>query len=60
MIEFFLPVDVDESSYEVRDREIRIAVKKKEADWWPRLLYEQQKLPWLKIDFDRWKVRMRN
>ncbi len=28
---------------------------KKEPDWWPRLLYEQRKLPWLKIDFDRWK-----
>jgi len=22
---------------------------------WPRLLYEQQKFPWLKIDFDRWQ-----
>ncbi len=22
---------------------------------WPRLLYEQQKMSWLKIDFDRWK-----
>ena len=55
VIEFFLPVDKSESNYEIKDREIRINLKKKEPDWWPRLLYQQQKLPWLKIDFDRWK-----
>lgn len=43
------------SKYEIKEREIIVKLAKKEADWWPRLLYEQQKLPWLKIDFDRWK-----
>ena len=37
-------------------QEIRICLKKKEADWWPRLLYEQKKLAWLKIDFEKWKT----
>ncbi len=56
VIEFFLPVDATKSSVEiVPDKEIRIHLKKKEPDWWPRLLYEQKKLSWLKIDFDKWK-----
>ena len=54
-IEFFLPVNPDESVYEVRETDIRINIRKKDQDWWPRLLYEQKKLPWLKIDFDRWQ-----
>ena len=37
-------------------QEIRICLKKKDADWWPRLLYEQKKLAWLKIDFEKWKT----
>ena len=55
ILEFYLPVDKNSAVYEVFDREIRIKVSKKEADWWPRLLYEQKKLPWLKVDFDRIK-----
>jgi len=39
----------------VTAREVRIKIKKKEPDWWPRLLYEAKKLPWLKVDFDRIK-----
>lgn len=57
VIEFFLPVDPTRSQVDVvEDKEIRICLKKKEADWWPRLLYEQRKLAWLKIDFDKWKT----
>ena len=56
VLEFFLPVDPDRSVVDVvEDKEIRICLKKKEPDWWPRLLYEQKKLSWLKIDFDKWK-----
>ncbi len=43
------------STFQIREREVMIRLVKKEPDWWPRLLYEQRKLPWLKIDFDRWK-----
>jgi len=51
-IEFYLPVNTSESGYDVKEREIRIHMKKKEPDWWPRLLYEHQKLNWLKIGID--------
>ena len=56
VLEFFLPVDPSRSVVDiVQDKEVRICLKKKEADWWPRLLYEQKKLSWLKIDFDKWR-----
>ena len=57
VVEFFLPVDPSRCQVDiVEDKEIRICLKKKDADWWPRLLYEQKKLAWLKIDFDKWKT----
>lgn len=40
VIEFFLPVDKHGCEYEVRESDVRFSLKKKEADWWPRLLYE--------------------
>ena len=57
VIEFFLPVDPSRSVVDVvEDKEVRICLKKKDPDWWPRLLYEQKKLAWLKIDFDKWRT----
>ena len=53
-LEFYLPISKD-FTYELTDREVRIKLTKKEPDWWPRLLYEQKKLPWLRVDFDRIK-----
>lgn len=55
LLEFYLPVDKESAECTVFDREILIKIKKKDEDWWPRLLYEQKKFPWLKIDFDRIK-----
>jgi len=55
VLEFYHPVDAEKSSYQVRDNGIQITLVKKERDWWPRLIYQQHKLPWLKIDFDRWR-----
>jgi len=55
LVEFFLPIKKDSGNIEATDREIRIKIKKKEPDWWPRLLFDSKKLPWLKIDFDRIK-----
>merc|ERR1712021_87207 len=55
VLEFYLPINKENCCIEVFDREVRIKIQKKEADWWPRLLYEQKKLPWLKVDFDRMK-----
>jgi len=55
VLKFYMPIDSQQSSYQVRDNGIQITLVKKEKDWWPRLIYQQHKLPWLKIDFDRWK-----
>jgi len=55
VLEFYLPVCTENPTIEVFDREVRIKITKQEPDWWPRLLYEQQKLQWLKVDFDRIK-----
>jgi len=55
VLEFFLPIKKDSGNIEATDREIRIKISKKEADWWPRLLFDAKKLPWLKLDFDRIK-----
>ena len=44
VIEFFLPVDKYGCEYEVRESDVRFSLKKKEADWWPRLLYENVKV----------------
>lgn len=27
-----------------------------EDEWWPRLCYSRDRLPWLKVDFDRFAV----
>jgi len=54
VLEFYLPVNKG-YTYDLTDREVRIKIQKKEADWWPRLLYEQKKLAWLRVDFDRMK-----
>ena len=40
-------------SYEVRSDSdgggIQVLLKKKKSDWWPRLMYQPQKLSWLKV-----------
>ena len=32
---------------------MEFSIKKKGAEVWPRLTEKQEKLPWLKIDFDK-------
>lgn len=44
-----------ESSYKVLDRQIDCTLIKDCQSWWPRLISQPQKPPWLKIDFDKWR-----
>jgi len=45
-----------ESSFMVLSHHIDIKLAKfSKNDWWERLSSEKSKLPWLKIDFDRWQ-----
>ncbi|KAI1728315.1 co-chaperone protein daf-41 [Ditylenchus destructor] len=37
------------------DRRVELVIPKVTAEWWPRLLKEKTKMPWVKVDFDKWK-----
>jgi len=37
------------------DRAVEFSIKKQEDEAWPRLTESQKKLPWLKIDFDKFE-----
>lgn len=37
------------------DRAVEFSIKKKGSEVWPRLTESQTKLPWLKIDFDKFE-----
>ncbi|XP_033750354.1 very-long-chain (3R)-3-hydroxyacyl-CoA dehydratase-like isoform X2 [Pecten maximus] len=53
-IEFYHPVDPEESKYRVLGPCIEFQIKKSgDGEIWPRLTYDKIKMPWLKIDFDK-------
>lgn len=54
-IEFYQPINVDESKYDVRARGAEFIIVKQEANWWPRLLKDSAKQHWLRVDFAKWK-----
>uniref|UniRef100_A0AC34QTZ4 CS domain-containing protein n=1 Tax=Panagrolaimus sp. JU765 TaxID=591449 RepID=A0AC34QTZ4_9BILA len=35
-------------------RQLELVIAKAEANWWPRLLKESTKVPWIKVDFNKW------
>merc|ERR1712012_1385526 len=48
--------DTEKSKYAVRDRVIEFALEKKDSGpYWKRLVKEEQKQHWLKVDFNKWK-----
>jgi prostaglandin-E synthase len=55
-LEFFKEIDSEKARRTPNDRVVQFVLPKKESGpFWPRLLKEQKKLPWLKVDFDKWK-----
>ena len=54
-ISFSNDIKIQLFSYEVRSDSdgggIQVLLKKKKSDWWPRLMYQPQKLSWLKVSF---------
>lgn len=55
-IEFYKPINVDDSKYSVRARYTEFVIIKEDTNcWWPRLLKDSAKQHWLKIDFPKWK-----
>jgi len=55
-INFFKDIDTEKSKYAVRDRVIEFALEKKDSGpYWKRLVKEEKKQHWLKVDFNKWK-----
>lgn len=54
-LNFFGKVKCDESKYIVRDRGTEFVLYKEEEKWWTKLLNENTKFHWLKVDFNKWK-----
>lgn len=56
-INFYKPVDITASSHKVLDRHVEFSIAKLagEQEFWPRLMLDEQKAAWLKINFDRWQ-----
>lgn len=54
-LNFFAKIKADESKHIVRGRGIEFVLYKEEENWWPRLLNENKKVHWLKVDFNKWK-----
>ncbi|XP_017774423.1 PREDICTED: very-long-chain (3R)-3-hydroxyacyl-CoA dehydratase [Nicrophorus vespilloides] len=53
--DFYADIDPDESTYKVTDSIVDFTIVKAEKGWWSRLMKQQQKPAWLKIDFQRWQ-----
>ena len=50
------PISLQKSKFAVRDRVIEFALEKKDSGpYWKRLVKEEQKQHWLKVDFNKWK-----
>jgi prostaglandin-E synthase len=55
-LEFFGPINVSQSKWEVNDWNILFTIQKKESGpYWPRLLKSEEKLPNMKIDWTRYQ-----
>lgn len=55
-VPLFQEIIPEDSKYVVRDRLIEFILKKKnDGPYWKRLVKEDQKYHWLKVDFDKWR-----
>merc|ERR1711976_756521 len=55
-IEFFKPINPEESKFTVFPRNVpMLIVKKEDGPYWPRLLKDTTKQHWLKTDFAKWR-----
>lgn len=55
-LELFDEIKPDESKYINRDRGAEfVLIKAKDGPYWKRLLKDDKKYHWLKVDFNKWK-----
>ncbi|KAK7501636.1 hypothetical protein BaRGS_00007067 [Batillaria attramentaria] len=55
-LQFYLPIDPEKSRYRKTDTCVEFQIKKTASESWPRLTAQRIKLPWLKIDFDKFMM----
>lgn len=55
-LQLFGAVVTEESKWKVTDACVLFSIGKldKDADFWPKLTTDKEKLPWLKVDWDKW------
>ncbi|XP_015912861.1 prostaglandin E synthase 3 isoform X1 [Parasteatoda tepidariorum] len=54
-LDFMKEIKPEDSKHAVRDRAIEFVLIKAEDGFWKRLLKEDKKFHWLKVDFNKWK-----
>ncbi|XP_013773446.1 prostaglandin E synthase 3-like [Limulus polyphemus] len=55
-LDFFKEIKPDDSKYLVKGREVEfILIKADEGPYWKRLLKDDKKHHWLKVDFNKWR-----
>lgn len=53
-LEFFKPISKGDSKF-LKHRLIDFALKKEVSEEWPRLIKENKKLSWIKVDWSKWQ-----
>ena len=54
-IEFLKPVIPEKSRFAIRDRGVDFVIEKRESGpYWERLIKEETKYHWIKVNFDKW------
>ncbi|KAI6207823.1 CS domain protein [Aphelenchoides besseyi] len=53
-LEFFDNVNWDDHKRMEKSRYLVLVIPKTEQKWWPQLLKKAGKVPWIKVDFDKW------
>jgi len=54
-LNFYGKIKPEDSKYIVRGRGTEFVLYKETDEWWPRLLSENKKYHWLKVDFNKWR-----
>jgi len=54
-LEFFGEVNGSEHRRIANSRHVELVIPKATNGWWPRLLKDGKKVPWIKVDFNKWK-----
>jgi len=54
-LEFFGELNGTEYRRIESSRHVELVIPKATKGWWPRLLKDSKKVPWIKVDFNKWK-----